>query len=68
MDFILLFLEKDILPEEKSETEKVRRNASQFWLSEALFALCTPRGIRITPREAPRRGLWKSHRRKISVS
>ena len=34
MDFILLFLEKDILPEEKSEAEKVRRKAPQFWLSE----------------------------------
>ena len=34
MDPISLFLERDILPEEKSETEKVRRKASQFWLSE----------------------------------
>ena len=34
MDPIVLFLEKDILPEEKSEAEKIRRNAPQFWLSE----------------------------------
>ena len=34
MDPILLFLEKDILPEEKSEVEKVRRKAPRFWLSE----------------------------------
>jgi len=34
MDPILLFLEKDILPEEKSEAEKVRRKAPRFWLSE----------------------------------
>ena len=34
MDSISLFLEKDILPEEKSEAEKVRRKASRFWLSE----------------------------------
>ena len=34
MDPILLFLEKDILPEEKLEAEKVRRKAPQFWLSE----------------------------------
>ena len=34
MDSISLFLEKDILPEEKSETEKVRRKAPRFWLSE----------------------------------
>ena len=34
MDSISLFLERDILPEEKSKTEKVRRKAPQFWLFE----------------------------------
>ena len=34
MDPILLFLERDILPEEKSETEKVRKKAPHFLLSE----------------------------------
>ena len=34
MDPISLYLERDILPEEKSEAEKVRRKASRFWLSE----------------------------------
>ena len=34
MDSISLFLEKDILPEEKSEVEKVQRKAPQFWLFE----------------------------------
>ena len=34
MDPILLFLEKDILPEEKLEAEKVRRKAPRFWLSK----------------------------------
>ena len=34
MDSISLFLEKDILPEEKSKTKKVRRKAPRFWLSE----------------------------------
>ena len=34
MDPISLYLERDILPEEKSEAEKVRRIASRFWLSE----------------------------------
>ena len=34
MDSISLFLEKDVLPEEKSETDKVRRKAPRFWLSE----------------------------------
>ena len=34
MDPIVLFLKEDILLEEKSEVEKVRRKAPQFWLSE----------------------------------
>ena len=34
MDSISLFLEKDILPEEKSKADKVRRKAPRFWLSE----------------------------------
>ncbi|XP_065627776.1 uncharacterized protein LOC136066811 [Quercus suber] len=34
MDPIILFLEKDILPEDKSEAEKIRRKAPRFWLSE----------------------------------
>ena len=34
MDSISLFLEKDILPEEKLEADKVRRKAPRFWLSE----------------------------------
>ena len=34
MDSISLFLKKDILPQEKSKAEKVRRKAPRFWLSE----------------------------------
>ena len=34
MDSISQFLERDILPEEKSEAEKVHRKAHRFWLSE----------------------------------
>ena len=34
MDSISLFLKKDVLPEEKSEADKVRRKAPRFWLSE----------------------------------
>ena len=34
MDVVSLFLEKDVLPEERSEADKVRRKASRFWLSE----------------------------------
>ena len=34
MDPIVLFLRDDILPEDKSEVDKVRRKAPRFWLSE----------------------------------
>ena len=34
MDHIVRFLKDDVLPEEKSEAEKIRKIASQFWLSE----------------------------------
>ena len=34
MDSIVLFLKEDILPESKSEADKVQRKDPQFWLSE----------------------------------
>ena len=34
MDSIVLFLKEDVLPEDKSEAEKVRRKAPHFWLSD----------------------------------
>ena len=34
MDPIVLFLKNDILPEGKSEADKVRRKAPRFWLSK----------------------------------
>ena len=34
MDAISLFLERDVLPEEKAEADKIRRRAPRFWLSE----------------------------------
>ena len=34
MDLIVLFLRKDILSEDKSKADKVRRKAPRFWLSE----------------------------------
>ena len=34
MDSISLFLERDILPEEKSKAKKVKRKTPWFWLSE----------------------------------
>ena len=32
MDAVFLFLEKDVLPEKKSEANKIRRKAPRFWL------------------------------------
>ena len=34
MDPVVLFLKEDILPEEKSKVDKIRRKASRFWLTE----------------------------------
>ena len=34
MDPIVLYLREDILPEDKSEADKVRRKAPRFWLSD----------------------------------
>ena len=34
MDPLVLFLKDDILPEEKTEADKIQRKASRFWLSE----------------------------------
>ena len=34
MDFIVLFLKEDVLLKNKSEADKVRGKAPQFWLSE----------------------------------
>ena len=32
MDSIVQFLKEDVLPEDKSEADKVRRKAPRFWL------------------------------------
>ena len=34
MDPIILFLREDVLPEDKSEADKVRRKTPRFWLSK----------------------------------
>ena len=34
MNPLVLFLEEDILPDDKTEADKIRRNISRFWLSE----------------------------------
>ena len=79
MDSIVLFLKEHILPEGKSEADKVWKKAPQFWLSEdqklykrsfsgAIFAMHTPWGIRTTPEEVTWRDMWKPHKRQILIS
>ena len=34
MDPLVLFLKEDILPEEKTKADKIRRKVSRFWLSK----------------------------------
>ena len=34
MDPLVLFLKEDILPDDRTKVDKIRRNASRFWLSE----------------------------------
>ena len=34
VDYIVLFLKEDVLPESKSEADKIQRKASRFWFSE----------------------------------
>ena len=64
MDPIVAFLKDDILPEAKSEAEKIRRNATRFWVrgSQTIQALLlwavpavrSPEGIRVTAGRATR--------------
>ena len=42
MDSIIQFLKEDILPEEKIETDKIRRKATSYWLSEDHKLLSVP--------------------------
>ena len=44
MDPIVAFLKDDILPETKSEAEKIQRNATRFWLSEDHNSILVVRG------------------------
>ena len=71
MDPIIKFLKDDILPEEKSEVEKIRRNATRFWLSEdhklykrfyfGPYLLCThPKASELLLEEL-HEGIYRSH-------
>ena len=75
---ILLFLERDILLEEKSEAEKVRRKAPRFWLSEdrklykhsfsGFYLLCVHLEVSESLLEELHEGVCGSHTRGRSLS
>ena len=78
MDPIVKFLKKDILPGEKSETEKIRRNATRFWLFEdhklymrsysGLYLLCIHPEASELLHEKLHEGICGSHTRGRSLS
>ena len=79
MDPIVAFLKDDILPEAKSEAEKIRRNATRFWLFKdhklyrrsysGPYLLCVhPKASELLLEEIQRRDLRESHRRKIPLT
>ena len=78
MDLIVSFLKDDTLLEEKSETEKIRRKAHRFWLSEdhilykcsysGLCLLCIhPEASELLLKEL-HEGICGSHTRERSLS
>ena len=78
MNSISLFLEKDILLEEKFEADKVRRKAPRFWLSEdrklykrsfsGLYLLCMHPEASESLLEELHEGVCGSHTGGISLS
>ena len=78
MDPISLYLERDILPEEKSEAEKVRRKAHRFWLSKdrklykrsffGPYLLCVHPEASESLQEELHEGVCGSHTRERSLS
>ena len=78
MDSIVLFLKEDILPEGKSEADKVRRKALRFWLSDdqklykcsffGLYLLCiNPEALELLLEEL-HEGICESHTGSRSLS
>ena len=71
MNFIVLFLKEDILPEGKSEADKVRRKAPRFWLFEdqklykrsfsGLYLLCIHPEVSELFLEELHEGIYGSH-------
>ena len=78
MDPIVTFLKDDILPEGKSEAEKVRRNTTRFWLSEdhklykhsysGPYLLCVHPEISELLLKELHEGIYGSHTRGRSLS
>ena len=78
MDPILIFLERDVLPEEKLEAEKVRRKAHWFWMSEdkklykrsfsGPYLLCVHLDASESLLEELHEGVCGSHRKGRSLS
>ena len=78
MDPIVLFLKEDILPEDKSEADKVQRKAPQFWLAEdqklykhsfsGLYLLCIHLKASKLILEELHEGICGSHTRDRSLS
>ena len=71
MNFIVLFFKEDILPEGKSEADKVRRKAPRFWLFEdqklykrsfsGLYLLCIHPEVSELFLEELHEGIYRSH-------
>ena len=78
MDSIVLYLREDILPEEKSEAEKIRRKAPCFWLSKdqklykrsfsGLYLLCVLSEVTELLLEELHEGICGSHTGDSSLS
>ena len=79
MDYIVLFLKEDILPEDKSKADKVRRKAPRFWLSEnqklykrsfsSPYLLCIhPKAVELILKELHEGILWKPYWGKIFIT
>ena len=78
MDSISLFLEKDVLPEEKTEADKIRMKAPQFWLSKdrklykrsfsGPYLLCVHLEVSESLLEELHEGVCGSHTRGRSLS
>ena len=78
MDPVILFLKEDVLPEETSEADKIRRKATRFWLFEDLklykrsfsgpYLLCVHPDTTKLILEELHEGIYGSHTRGRSLS